>query len=229
MKIDKVSTGGSYLVLKGSTPITGDRRVSDAPAKSLGEAPPIQLSLGEIGDLASFFAPTGLVGRLAKRLNHLKKKKCRVVPAKGTVACIDDEDTVFLGVEFLSRHFKDEETLAGVLAHEWGHSSAHKPTSDEIQKLNWDQIFEMRRAHETLADEISGRLLFMMGYTPEGLIRFLTSGKDTHNLKYHSPEVRAQIVRYGFQAEKRKGELAKEIFSGSSYKNDYQSTLLDIA
>ncbi len=229
MKIEGLSSSGTHLILKGPpTIIPGGPQVDAASQKSLGETPPIILSLQEIGELATFFQPSGLVGRLRKRLNYLKNKKCKVVPAKGTVACVDDKDIVYLGVEFLSSYKDDPETLAGVLAHEWGHSCALKPTEEELQELNWNQIFELRRAHETLADETSGRLLFLMGYTPAGIIRFLKQGVDTHNLKYHNPDIRAQVVQYGFEAEKRKGVLARQLFPNSTYDNHYSSILLDI-
>ncbi|MBX7148923.1 hypothetical protein K1X76_07525 [bacterium] len=228
MKVDKLSLTSSQLSLnRPITPVSGGHAAE--ASKSLGEAPPVQLSLSEIGDLASLFAATGLVGRLKKRLNYLKKKKCNVVPAQGTVACIDDTDTVFLGVEFLEKYQNEEETLAGVLAHEWGHSCALKPNNEDLQKMNWNEIFDLRRAHETLADEISGRLLFMMGYTTEGIKKFLLKGKETHNLKYHPPEMRAKIIEYGFEAEKNKGHLARELFKDSVYENEYKSILLDIS
>lgn len=228
MKIPGITSGGAGGISKGSPIIQSGSSGQVEGRKSLGETPPIKLDINDIGRLAVHFASGGIIDRLKKRLNYLKNKKCRVVPAKGTTACIDDKDLVYLGVEFLSQYEGDPETLAGVMAHEWGHSCAHKPTSEEIQELNWDEIFEMRRAHETLADEISGRLLFLMGYSPEGIINFLNKGKATHNLKYHSADVRSQIVRYGFESEKRKADLARQLFPNSMYENNYSSSLLDI-
>ncbi|MBI2340963.1 MAG: hypothetical protein HYU99_11465 [Deltaproteobacteria bacterium] len=230
MRVEGLTSAGTHLILRGIPTIRTGGTVDEASQKTLGETPPVVLSLEEIGVLASLFAPSGLISRLKKRLNYLKRKKCRVVPAKGTTACIDDDDIVYVGVDFLSRHLDDEETIAGVLAHEWGHACALKPTRDEIQQLNWDQIFELRRAHETLADEISGRLLCRMGYTPEGIVKFLTREKgETHNYKYHAPEIRAQVIRYGYEAEKRKAALARQLFPKSGLTREYDSILLDIA
>lgn len=227
MKIDGIKLGNSNLTLKVPTVKTGGSDVGQASRKTIGETPPIRLDPSQIGKMASLFAASGVLRRLQRKLNHLKRKKCNVVPAKGTTACIDDKDIVYVGVEFLEAYHNDEETLAGVLAHEWGHSCALKPESDELQDMTWPEIFELRRAHETLADEISGRLLFMMGYKPDGLIKFLKN-HDTHNLKYHPADIRAQVILYGFEAEKRKAALAKSLFGGSSYKTEYHSILLDI-
>lgn len=230
MRVSALTSAGSNLILKGLPTIHVGGQVDGTSQKTLGETPPVVLSLEQIGALASLFGPTGFINRLRKRLNYLKKKKCVIVPAQGTIACVDDEDVVYLGVDFLTKYRGEEEVIAGVLGHEWGHACALKPKRDDVQKLNWDQIFELRRAHETLADEISGRLLYLMGYTPEGVIRFLTRRKgETHNLKYHPPELRAQIIRYGFEDEKRKAQLARQLFPNSTYENNYRSHLLDIA
>lgn len=230
MRIDSLTSSASnQLILKGAPLIREGGQTQQAGQKTLGETPPIPLSLKQIGDLASMFAPTGVIGRLKKRLNYLKNKKCKVIPAKGTVACVDDEDTVYLGIEFLEQFKDDPETLAGVLAHEWGHACAVKPDKEGLQKLNWNEIFELRRAHETLADEICGRLLYLLGYSTKGITKFLTRGKETHNLKYHRPEIRARVVEYGFAAEQRKGQLARDMFGQSQYDNHYSSILLDIA
>jgi len=243
LRVDGINIGSASLSLpKLPTIQGGGSSVNQTSAKSLGETPPVILSLDQIGELAQFFMPTGLLGRLRKRLNYLKNKKCTIVAADGTTACIDDEDVVYVGVGFIKKYLVDkdgkdedgqdrgEETVAGVLAHEWGHSCAVKPKKGEIQKLNWNEIFELRRAHETLADEISGRLLYMMGYSTKGIVNFLTKGKeDTHNLKYHNPEIRAQVINYGFETEKRKAGLARQLFPKSTYENNYKSFLLDIA
>jgi hypothetical protein len=229
MRIEGINTGGTGLVLNAPRPVTRGSTGEANAAKSLGESPPIVLDLKNIGELAAFFGPTGRLGRLRKKLNYLKRKNCVLVPAEGDNACVDDEDVVYVGVGLLKQYQNDEETLAGVLAHEWGHACAMKPGRGEIQKLNWDQIFELRRAHETLADETCGRLLLRMGYKTDGIIKFLMRGKDTHNLKYHHPEIRSQIIRYGFTSEHRKALLARRLFKNNGYKGEYDSILLDIA
>lgn len=227
--MESATSPGSHLILKGAPVIRERGGPEGIEQKTIGETPPVRLDLDQIGGLVALFSRSGLLSRMRRKLNYLKNKKCIIVPAKGTTACVDDEDVVYIGVDFLEKYKGEEETIAGVLAHEWGHACALKPHKERLQKLNWNQIFALRRAHETLADETSGRLLYMMGYSPMGLINFLTSGKETHNLKYHAPEIRAQVIKYGFVAEKRKAKLARQIFKKSVYKNPYSSFLLDIA
>ncbi|OGQ08515.1 MAG: hypothetical protein A3G32_09520 [Deltaproteobacteria bacterium RIFCSPLOWO2_12_FULL_40_28] len=227
MKVNSLTSTASHLILNRPTiPVRGGEG-REAP-KTIGETPPILVDPSTLGNLAIAFGPTGLITRLKKRLNYLRRKKCRVVPAKGTTACVDDNDVVYLGVDFVANYLDEAETIAGVMAHEWGHACALKPRKDDLQKLSWDHIFALRRAHETLADEISGRLLCIMGYTPNGLIKFLTRGGKTHNLKYHNPEIRARVVQYGFECEKRKAALSRKLFDKSVYPNQYSSILLDI-
>jgi len=228
----RIETTGSALTdLKNAPKVSGGRGagpVAEAP-KSLGETPPRIVSLAEIGDLAELFAKGGVISKLKRRLNKLKGKKCRVTPAKGTIACVDSNDLVYLGVEFLQEFQNDEAILAGVMAHEWGHTCAHRPVQQQLDVLNWDQIFALRREHETLADEISGRLMALMEYPPKKFIQFLkrkTGG--THNLKYHDPEIRAKIVMNGFKQEKKKNKFANEMFPNSGgYRNFYHSKIID--
>lgn len=225
------ATGTSITDLRNVPRISGSGTTEAAPeTKTIGETPPIPVSLAELGELAALFGRGGIVAKLKRRLNKLKGKQCRVTPAKGTIACVDDQDLVYLGVEFLQEYHDQEDVLAGVMAHEWGHACARKPKKSDVQKLNWNEIFELRREHETLADEISGRLLALMGYKPDNLIKFLTEEKRlTHNLKYHDSQTRAQIVAQGYREEMRKIQLALDLFpsSGSSYRNNYQSKIVD--
>ena len=200
--------------------------------KSIGETPPKLVPQSELGRLAALFARGGKISRLQRRLNKLKNKKCKIAAAKGTIACIDDNDLVYVGVDFLSEIFADgnedgEAILAGVLSHEWGHACAERPKSEAVQQMNWNEIFAERRAHEVFADEMSGKLLALMGYSIEPLVKFLTSQKDTHNLKYHDQATRVEIMRKGFAEEKRKQTLAQDLFKTSTYQNNYTSTLID--
>jgi hypothetical protein len=222
------STSSALINLRNAPKVSGGGASEAAEAsKSLGETPPLKLSMAEIGALADLFAPGGIVSKLKRRLNRLKNKKCEVVPAKGTVACIDSNDLVYLGIEFLQEFAAQEDVIAGVMSHEWGHSCADRPTPGEIESLNWDEIFELRRAHETLADELSGRLLALMGYTPDNLIKFLQRGKETHNLKYHSNQVRADVIRNGHAEELKKIKLANEVFPKTAYSNHFHSKIID--
>lgn len=226
----RIEGSNSALTNLRNAPKVGGGKASSAgqSPKTIGETPPMPVPLELLGDLEELFAPGGLVSKLKRRLNRLKHRKCRVIPAKGTIACIDPNDLVYLGVDFLREFRGREDVVAGVMAHEWGHSCAVKPTEEELQELNWEEIFELRRAHETLADELSGRLLALMGYAPDGLVEFLLREcKDTHNLKYHLAETRADIIRNGHRDELRKIDFARELFPKRTYANNYNSRIID--
>ena len=227
MKIE--GTNSALTNLKHAPKVSsGGQTQGGEASKSIGETPPKIVDLGSLGSLAALFGRGGTFSKLKRRLNKLKGKKCKVVPAIGTIACVDDNDLVYLGVKFLEEFQNDEDLIAGVMAHEWGHSCAMKPTKEEMSQLNWDQIFELRKAHETLADELSGRLLALMGFEPDKLIEFLMRDKNrTHNLKYHDPETRAEIIKHGHRDELRKKELSNELFPAGAYRNNYHSTLID--
>ncbi len=226
IKID--NTGTTLANLRNAPKVSaGDASPVDDAPKSIGETPPRMVAQSELGALAALFAKGGTISKLRRRLNKLKKKKCDVTAARGTIACVDGNDLVYLGVEFLEEFQDQEDVIAGVMAHEWGHSCALKPTDEEMKELNWNQIFELRRSHEVLADEISGRMLALMGYQADRFVDFLlkTTG-GTHNLKYHDSKTRADIVLGGYNDELRKKKLAQDLFPGGGYRNDYHWKLI---
>ena len=224
---------GINLNLNRRSPVVTPPPGSPVPTtanKSLGDITPVALSLSQIPQLAALFGQYGKVGRLERRLNYLKNKACKVVPAHGTIACIDDDDIVYLGIEFLREHINDDEVLAGVLAHEWGHSCARKPSQSELNEMSWEEIFRVRKEHENLADYTAGRLLALLGYTPQGIIDFLKkhqTGGET--AKYHNAETRGKIILAGFKREKELGGLASSLFPRQVYANHYHARLIDIA
>ncbi len=226
----RIDNSGSLLSNTRNAPkvTSGGASEGTTAPKTIGETPPIPVNASELGALAALFSKGGMVSKLQRRLNKLKNKKCRVTAARGTIACVDGNDLVYLGVEFLEEYQGQEDVIAGVMAHEWGHSCAEKPDKKVVETLNWDQIFDLRKSHEVLADEISGRMLALMGYKPDGLIKFLTEKLgDTHNLKYHDKKTRAEIILNGYREEERKIKLANELFPKSAYSNNYHGKLID--
>jgi hypothetical protein len=194
-------------------------------AKKWGESPPVRLSPSQAGALAALFAEDGKLNRLRKRLNTIRPKPVSIHPALGTIACIDDQLNIYVGLEFLAQNMDNDAVLAGVLAHEWGHACAEAPTSGELAAMSWEQIFELRRAHETLADEIAGRLLFHLGLPCEPLIDFITQATQTPSHHYHAPDLRGRIIQFGFRDEEKKSALARQMFSGTGYQSPFVSKL----
>ena len=232
MSVGKIENSliGTSLRLIRSAKAGGTGTGSTPIIKGFGDPPPPLANIRHNPLLMSLFALQGLVDRLKKKLKRSSGKSGHIVPAKGIIACAGEEDAVYLGVEFLEKYHKEEETVAGVLAHEWGHLISKYTETFDPNELNWDQIWEIRKEEEARADAYAGRLLAKMGYTPEGLIRLLTHPKFIKETqKYYTPLDRAQFIRAAFAAQKRfeltAGRL--QLFKGGTvYTNPEQSRLI---
>ncbi len=218
MAIDQISLNSSNLANNLITRLAGGGSgASEILRKSFGEPIPKLADIRHNVFLMSLFSQLGVLGRLQKKLSMLSRKKGIIVPAKGTVACAlsaceetGNEDLVFVGVEFASEYHQEEETLAGVLAHEWGHLVSHFPKGLNPDEMSWDEIFAHRKEEEAAADAFAGKMLYLMRHNPEGLIRFLSKPAQ-ENHKYHSIVTRAQIIREAYQDSKRRQEQAQKM------------------
>ena len=200
--------------------------------KGFGDPPPPLADIRNNALLLPLFALQGLVGRLHRKLQQSSGKEGRIVPAKGEIACADQEDTVYLGVDFLEEYHQEEDTVAGILAHEWGHLVSEFTEIFDANELHWDKIAQIRQEEECRADAYAGRLLAKMGYNPEGLIRLLTHPnfkKETQ--KYYPPEIRAQIIRVAFEAQRRFKNTAQKLklFKETVYPNPHKAHFIAIA
>ncbi|MBN1283697.1 MAG: hypothetical protein JXA24_08015 [Proteobacteria bacterium] len=171
-------------------------------------------------EVAAFFAPKGLLERLRKKLSLFSRKKGgKIIPARNTIASVDEDDNLYVGVDFLAQHGGDEELIAGIVAHEWGHMMSDLPKGVDWSHLSWDRLHAIRREEEGDADAFSGRVMFLMGYSVEPMIGFLEKidrRKKEKRLpchKYHNFATRAAILREAFEAEKRAMKTAKRIFA----------------
>jgi len=170
-------------------------------------------------ELAKFFGPKGLLERLRKKLSLFSRKKGgKIIPAKNTIAAVDEDDNLYVGVDFLEQHGDDEGLVAGIIAHEWGHMMSDLPKGMDWSHLTWDELHALRRDEEGDADAFSGRVMFLMGYSVEPMIDFLKrvdKRKKEKNLpchKYHNFATRAAILRESYEAEKRAMETARKLF-----------------
>lgn len=170
-------------------------------------------------EIAQLFANYGVLRRIQRKLSMLSRRKGgALVPAKGTIACVDDDDNIYMGVEFLESHRGDEDLLAGIMAHEWGHIVSDLPRDADWSHLNWDELFAIRREEESYADAYAGRMLYRMGYAVTRFASFLEElrkfEKRLQTHKYHNPQLRAEIVRQAFAAEMRSADSARKLFPG---------------
>ncbi|MFA4972761.1 MAG: hypothetical protein WC683_09115 [bacterium] len=189
--------------------------------KILGEPLPEVVDPSTLSpEIAGFFGARGLLERLRKKLSIFSRKKGgKIIPAKNTIASVDEDDNLYVGVDFLAQHGDDEELIAGIVAHEWGHMMSDLPKGVDWSHLTWDQLHAIRRDEEGDADAFAGRAMFLMGYSVEPMVEFLSSmdrRKKDKNLpchKYHNFATRAAIIRESFEAEERAMKTAKRIFA----------------
>jgi hypothetical protein len=237
--IDKIATTLSNLSPQWLSRVvarSGNTSNSEEIRKILGEPLPKVIDPQKLPkELAVFFSAYGVLQRIKKKLANLTRKAGKLIlPAKGTIACVDSDDNVYVGVEFLQAFGNDEALLAGVLAHEWGHMISELPPGSDLSHLNWDQLFEIRREEESDADAFAGRALFKMGYKVDNMLAFLSNlqklDEKFQTQKYHSAAVRMEIVRQAFLAEARMMESAKKmVFSPhDGYKNPDASILIGV-
>ncbi len=207
--------------------------------KNFGEAIPKIVDIRHNSLLMALFSQMGLMGRLQRKLVNLSRKKGRIVPAKGIIASAlnaceetDHENLVFVGTEFLEEYHPEEETIAGVLGHEWGHLVSEFPRGLNPDSMSWDEIFAVRREEEANADSYAGRMLYLMNYAPEGLIRLLSLDKHRkQTLKYHDIATRTAIIRRSFSETKRRHEQASRfaVAPHLTYRNPFSARLIAVA
>lgn len=183
----------------------------------LGEPKPKEVDLDSVPpEIAALFTQGGLLQRIRKKLENITKKPAkRIAAARGRVACVDEDDVVYVGVDFLEK-FKDREHLvAGILAHEWGHMVSNLPPENELDNMTLDQILEFRREEEAGADAFAGRALYLMGYSVEDMVAFLKNlekiEKKIKSKKYHPVDIREEILKEAFKAQEKQEEAARRL------------------
>jgi hypothetical protein len=216
----------------------GGGEAGPVSGKNFGEPIPKIADISRDPLMISLFSRLGMIPRIQSKLNLLSRKKGKIVPAKGTVAsalngCEETnfEDVVFAGVEFLEKHHTEEETVAGVLGHEWGHLVRDYKKDLDADDHSWEEIFGIRKDEEAAADAYSGKMLFMMGYSPEGMIRFLSKMQKKECHKYHSPATRAAIIRAAYEAARRFKNQAANLSSALRpvFSNPFTQKLIAVA
>ncbi len=216
---------------------SGSPRDPGVYRKHFGEPIPEVVDIRNNPVMLDLFSRLGMLARLQRKLNVLSRKRGRIIPAKKTIACAlrgceetDGQDIVFAGVEFLTHYHTEEGTIAGVLAHEWGHLLSDWTAGLNPDAMSWEEIFEMRKEEEASADAYAGKLLFQMGYSPDGMIRFLNKIQKKECTKYHSPSTRAEIIRRSFDETRRKQNQMvnlRSMFTVSS--NPFTAKLIGVA
>lgn len=241
MPIDPISSntsGGTQTSLLRPVRWGGADASAPVSGKHFGEPIPQIVDISRNSDMIALFSRVGMLPRIQKKLNVLSRKRGRIVPAKGTVAsalngCEETnfEDVVFAGVEFLAEYKSEEETIAGVLSHEWGHLVRDYKKDMDADAFSWEEIFGIRKDEEAAADAYSGKMLFLMGYSPEGMIKFLSKIQKKECHKYHSPATRAAIIRAAYEGARRFRNQAANLSSAIRpvFSNPFTQKLIAVA
>ncbi len=198
-----------------------------APPKSLGEVPPVVEKLENHPDLAEHFLHYGLLQKLRRKLKMLSGRDAKIVLAKNTVAAADNKGVVYIGVEFLREHWRQEALMGAVMAHEWGHLISNMAKAGNLEHLSWDEIFALRRDEEAAADTFCGRMLAMMGYPTEPICEFLTiAQKGSDTVKYYAAPIRAAIIEEAHRRHSERKQMTKKLFPKRIYSNPYTSRII---
>ena len=233
-RIDKVEFNLRDLgsALRRTARAGGRSRDASIIQKSFGETPPKPANISKDPELMKLFSRLGLIGWLEEKIKRASRQRGKIIPAQDITAMAmphlpdqQEGNLVFLGVDFARKNQHDPDLLAGVLSHEWGHL-----VSDFLQGLNpnslsWEQVHALRREEETYADAFAGRLLYLIGHTPEGLLRHLKNN-DQGGAKYHDFETRKAIILKAFSAQIRQQETASRIFARHGERHPLSGRLI---
>lgn len=219
--VDRIDTKFTRLPpawLSRATSASGNIGQSEEVRKLLGEPIPQKADINQLPPrVAEMFASNGILERLAKKLATFSKRKHKkIIPAHNTIASVDEENNVYVGVEFLEKYGEDEGLVAGILAHEWGHMVSDLPKGMNWAHLTWEELHQLRRDEEADADGFAGRALYLMGYQPENMMDFLRElnkkrNPKLPNVKYHNTATRLAILKASFEAQARAFETAEKI------------------
>lgn len=218
---------------------TGHRALGTQPEvrKLLGEPIPQLADLSRVPPhVAAMFGKAGVLERIRRKLAVISRKKGGAfAPAHGTIAAVDPDDTIYVGVEFLAACAGDEDTIAGILSHEWGHMVSDLPRDVDWSHLSYEELFELRRDEEAGADAYAGRALYQMQYKIEPVCNFLqqldaqriAKGKPA-STKYFDVVTRGEILREGYRTEKRIADTARKLLDNPGYRHPSFSILLGV-
>jgi hypothetical protein len=169
----------------------------------------------------------GAIQKARRKLKLLSGRDAKVVLARNTVGAADNKGLFYLGVEFLREHAHNDSLLSAVMAHEWGHLISNMAKHGNLDHLSWEEIFQLRREEEAAADVFCGRMLAMMGYSPEAIIQFLLKAeKGSPTVKYYAAPIRGAIIEEAHRRHSARTDVTRKIFTKRAYPNPYTSKII---
>jgi hypothetical protein len=223
-RIEKNSLRMPPSWISRATARSGAMGNSEEIKKLLGEPIPRLANPKDVPpEIMAMFGSKGMLERLRKKLAAISRRKGgKILPAHNTIASVDENDNLYVGVEFLEAFGEDEDLVAGILAHEWGHMMSDLPRGMDWSHLSWEELNELRRQEEADADGFAGRALCLMGYKPESMMKFLKQldakkkkTKDLPNHKYHNTATRVEILKQSWEAGEKAMKVARKLFVAS--------------
>lgn len=212
-RIDKIELNMRDLSasLKRKLKRVGGGQVQDdaIEQKSFGEKPPCRADISDDPFLEHLFSERGVVGWIGKKIKEASKHFGEIVPAHDITAMAmphlpdqQEGNLVFVGVEFAKEKCNDPDLLAGVLCHEWGHLTSDFLQGLDPNKMIWEEVHRLRKEEESFADAYAGRLLYLIGHKPDGLIRhFQERSPEKESAKYYDITTREAIIRASWLAQ----------------------------
>lgn len=156
------------------------------------------------------------------RLHAYRKKLARLAGdaeddydlklAADTIAMVDQDGIIYLGRDFLVQHEQNDAVLVGVLAHEVGHRPQRWRAFRETRQLSVEERNALCRTEETRADYFAGRALAELGLPCEPLATFLLRVQHTPHPRYFAAELRAEVIREGYQDAARRAQAQRALF-----------------
>ncbi len=159
-----------------------------------------------------------LLGRLTSFKDRIARlagdtpSEYRLTLAQGTIAMIDQSGLIYVGDAFLENYGHSWDVLVGVLAHEIGHRPKRWREYHKEIPQDKEAAEKLCRLEETRADYFSGRALAEFGFDCEPLVRFLLHISDTPHPEYFPADMRAEVIREGFEDGSRQSRNMAKFF-----------------
>ncbi len=138
----------------------------------------------------------------------------RLQLADGTIAMIDKNNMIMIGIKFLMK-FKDNfPVLVGAIGHEIGHRPKRWAEYKKDKPLNIAELQKLCRYEETRADLFAGRALAELGMSCEPMIKFLKDMEEGPHPEYFPAKMRADVIREGFREQSAKAKIRQKFWPG---------------
>ncbi len=163
-----------------------------------------------------------LVDRLMGEMHAFRRRLARLAGdrpedydlqlAEGTIAMIDADGLVSIGLSFLLDHAAERELRIGVLAHEIGHRPQRWIEYRASAPQSRAEAEALCRLEETRADYFAGWALGQLGLGCEPLCAFLAAIETHPHPEYFPAPLRAKTIREGHEVGRRRAADTAKFF-----------------